>query len=1010
MKKIGVRVLLGCATFCLLISLVGCPMQLSTLLVVLDQQGGTGGVELVVPTYGKAMPDATAPTKPGFIFDGYYDGVDGEGSQYYSAAMVSTRQWDKLVSTTLYAKWILIHTVSFDCQDESAISSVEDVAYGDTITEPIFPIKDGFGIAGWYRESSCINQWAFASDTVTEDMTLYAKWILMHTVSFDSQEGSTVSSVENVFHEATITEPADPTRCGYSFGGWYQESSCVNQWTFASDTVTSDMTLYAKWILIHTVSFDSQEGSAVSSVENVFHEATITEPADPTRCGYSFGGWYQESSCVNQWAFASDTVVEDMTLYAKWDANTDTAYTVEHWWQNASGSGYSKHETEALSGTTGEPVTAIAKTYTGLYENTTATGRVASGTLVGEGALVLRVYYDWDTFSVSFDEDQGSTVNDLTGVRYGATVTEPAEPTRSGYVFTGWYRESSCTTLWVFTSDTVTADMTLYVKWVANTNTAYTVEYWQQDVSGSGYSKYETKVLSGISGELVTATAKTYAGFNEITTHASRVASGIITGDGSLVLKLYYDRNIYSVSFDEDGGSTVSDLSGVRYGMMFTEPAEPTRDGYAFGDWYRESSFKTKWIFASDTVTADMTLYAKWDAYSHNLRFDANGGSGTMIEVPLETDEQSTLPTNAFTRTGYTFVGWATTGDSGVTYANKAKYTMGATDQTLYAKWTADSHELRFDANGGIGTMSDMSLGTDEQTILPTNTFTKTGYSFSGWATASNSSVEYDDGDSYTMGNLDQNWLYAKWTANIYTVNFDKQGGFGGTSSVSATYDMAMPNDEIATAKAGYIFDGYYDQVDGEGTQYYSMTMRSTWNWDKDEDTTLYAKWKVPQVGELGPSGGYVFYDKGSYSSGWRYLEAAPASTECICHWGTHGWTIEGTGTEIGSGESNTSKIVTTQGIGDQWGRPYAAKLCEDLEVDKDCATYDDWFLPSKDELNEMYKELYSNTLGFTEDGYLSSSESSENEVWIQTFKEGNQSDHAEKYLTYFRARAVRAF
>jgi len=168
----------------------------------------------------------------------------------------------------------------------------------------------------------------------------------------------------------------------------------------------------------------------------------------------------------------------------------------------------------------------------------------------------------------------------------------------------------------------------------------------------------------------------------------------------------------------------------------------------------------------------------------------------------------------------------------------------------------------------------------------------------------------------------------------------------------------------------------------------------------------------VFKIGETGPAGGYIFYNKGYYSDGWRYLEAAPESNEFSNKvWGGYETTI-GTGTAIGTGESNTEKIVAKFGNAEPYGKKtdYAAKLCADLVVTKDGVVYDDWFLPSKDELNQMYLNLRENKLdGFSGGNYWSSSESDANNAWYQAFSNGIQYSHFGRYYVY-RVRPVRAF
>lgn len=156
-------------------------------------------------------------------------------------------------------------------------------------------------------------------------------------------------------------------------------------------------------------------------------------------------------------------------------------------------------------------------------------------------------------------------------------------------------------------------------------------------------------------------------------------------------------------------------------------------------------------------------------------------------------------------------------------------------------------------------------------------------------------------------------------------------------------------------------------------------------------------------------AGRLVFYDKGSNSDGWRYLEAAPASTEWVEKmWGGWGTSVGGTGTAIGTGKSNTEKILAKYGNAEPFTKKtdYAAKLCSDLVY----GGFDDWFLPSKDELNQMYINLKKNEIGDLsgDNSYWSSSEASGNHAWHQYFFNGHQNNHLKDHE--FKVRAVRAF
>jgi TolB-like protein len=157
------------------------------------------------------------------------------------------------------------------------------------------------------------------------------------------------------------------------------------------------------------------------------------------------------------------------------------------------------------------------------------------------------------------------------------------------------------------------------------------------------------------------------------------------------------------------------------------------------------------------------------------------------------------------------------------------------------------------------------------------------------------------------------------------------------------------------------------------------------------------------RIGDAGPAGGTVFYDKGAFSGGWRYMEAAPVETGLSGQWGAYGKTVGGTATGIGAGKENTEKILQfLRSIGES-GK--ASQLCAALDI----AGFDDWFLPSKDELDLMYKNLKTKGLsGLGDSRYWSSSETTADYAWDQRFRDGAQ-NASHKYTTS-SVRAVRAF
>ncbi|MDR0302107.1 MAG: DUF1566 domain-containing protein [Treponema sp.] len=160
----------------------------------------------------------------------------------------------------------------------------------------------------------------------------------------------------------------------------------------------------------------------------------------------------------------------------------------------------------------------------------------------------------------------------------------------------------------------------------------------------------------------------------------------------------------------------------------------------------------------------------------------------------------------------------------------------------------------------------------------------------------------------------------------------------------------------------------------------------------------------IYKIGDTGPAGGLIFYDKGNNSGGWRYLEAALASTETTTRWGTKGTDAGGRKTGLGEGKDNTQAVLAAM---NQLGESATAvQYCVNLNF----GGFRDWFLPSKAELNLMYSNLKMNGLGgFKNEWYWSSSENNSSTSWIQHFGDNGRQRDYDKNDTNI-VRAVRRF
>jgi len=224
------------------------------------------------------------------------------------------------------------------------------------------------------------------------------------------------------------------------------------------------------------------------------------------------------------------------------------------------------------------------------------------------------------TYTVTFDSQGGSEVDSQT-VAHGGKVTEPTAPTRTGYTFDGWYKELECTNAWTFATDKVTSVMTLYAKWTIN---SYTVTFDKNDGDTEANPMTKPATHGGNVGTLPEAPTKTGYTFASWNTQANGsgsefTAATVVIAD--ITVYAQWTINTYTVTFDSKGGSSISSQT-VGHGGKVTEPTTaPTKEGCAFGDWYKEPEYINVWDFNTDTVTSGVTLYAKWMSV-HNLTKD----------------------------------------------------------------------------------------------------------------------------------------------------------------------------------------------------------------------------------------------------------------------------------------------------------------------------------------------------------------------------------------------------
>ena len=340
------------------------------------------------------------------------------------------------------------------------------VFYGKVTVTPGSTIESGT-FNGEVINNGTISGGTFSGTVINGEDGTIAEGVsipnLKFIVTFDNEGTRTTAIIDN---GVKLTAPAAPTKEGYRFSGWYYDNSGSKaKWNFDTDTVTRAMTLTAKWVRTYTVTFETSGGSAVDPV-TVDTGSTVTKPADPTKSGYTFGGWYKDSTLQTPWDFANGTVTADTTLYAKWTANppapsyddSDPTYAVstpaaENGSVTVSPRNASAGSTVTItvkpdSGYVLETISATDKNGNdlkltdkgnGKYTFTMPGSRVEVKVTFMEDNSVLNFFYDVPNGAYYYDAVKWAVDNGITG-GVGNSLFAPNQPCTRGQIVTFLWR------------------------------------------------------------------------------------------------------------------------------------------------------------------------------------------------------------------------------------------------------------------------------------------------------------------------------------------------------------------------------------------------------------------------------------------------------------------------------------------------------------------------------------------------------------------------------------------
>lgn len=432
-------------------------------------------------------------------------------------------------------------------------------------------------------------------------------------------------------------------------------------------------------------------------------------------------------------------------------------------------------------------------------------------------------------------------------------------------------------------------------------------------------------------------TGYTFGGWYTDSTFKTKVTT--LSANKNYTVYAKWTANKYKIVFNKNG-ATSGTMSSVTYtyGKSYTLSENGfVKTNYTFTGWNTKADGSGKTYTNKATVKnlssksgASITLYAQWKRTTYTIAFDGNKAtSGTMEPMKAKTALTYTLTSNAFKRSCYTFTGWNTKADgSGTTYANNAKVkdlkkTNGA-KITLYAQWKLNKncYVITYKLNGGTNNSKNPKAYSKSGSTITLAAPTKKGYTFEGWYSDSALTKKVT---TIRSGSTGSKTFYAKWTANKYTVVFNKNGATSGTmASKSCTYGKTYTLTANTYKKSGYTFEGWNTKADGSGTAYKNKAEIKNLKYTDGAKLTLYAQWSKPVAsGESGElkwmlsESGMLNISKGSGYTMGNYIVITTTTAFGSFSQSTAPWASRGTGTrelvkkaEIANGITNIGKFA----------------------------------------------------------------------------------------------------
>ncbi len=415
--------------------------------VTFDKNGGTteANPTSITTNIDTTVTLPTPPTKTGYTFAGW---ETSGGTVFNGSTVIHT-------SLTVYAQWTPNQNTPYLVEHYTAslgggwtLEETDTNLAGTTGTLATASLNSYPGFSPPATAPTAI----IAADGSTVIIVEYTR--NSYTIDFNSMGGTEIAPMTRPYG-TSLTAPADPTKTGYTFAYWTPEMPAIMP--------AADMTLVASWninsYILH-IDYVMADGSTAPSDYNELHDYndpySINSP--------SVAGYTPDIAIV-----AGTMPADDVTVTVTYTANTDTPYIVEHYTENLGG-GWTLEGTDYTNGTTNTEAVAILRSFDGFTAPTVAPTAI----IAGDGSTVIRVEYTRKSFTISFNSHGGTDVDPITEL-YGASVSAPTNPTRTGFTFAYWTP--------VVPSTMPAEDITLDASWYINKTVT---KVWVDDDNAAG--------------------------------------------------------------------------------------------------------------------------------------------------------------------------------------------------------------------------------------------------------------------------------------------------------------------------------------------------------------------------------------------------------------------------------------------------------------------------------------------------------------------------------------------